>query len=129
MLKLDRLVNVLGGYGARLLTAPVSRQVELRSVVVHDPADPRPASGDVFLPVGVESADEAVRLARAARAAVVLVREGAPIGESARDGGIAVLLVDPEVSWSQLYGRPRRGGGRPTCSPSPTRSPGSSPRR
>ena len=104
MLKLDRLVNVLGGYGARLLTAPVSRQVELRSVVVHDPADPRPASGDVFLPVGVESADEAVRLARAARAAVVLVREGAPIGESARDGGIAVLLVDPEVSWSQLFG-------------------------
>ncbi|WP_336207312.1 PucR family transcriptional regulator [Nonomuraea sp. LPB2021202275-12-8] len=104
MLKLDRLVNVLGGYGARLLSAPASREVELRSVAVHDPADPRPASGDVFLPVGVESADEAVRLARAARAAVVLVREGAPISESVRDGAIAVLLVDPEVSWSQLFG-------------------------
>ncbi|MEU8247816.1 helix-turn-helix domain-containing protein [Nonomuraea sp. NPDC048916] len=108
MLRLDRLVNVLGGYGARLLSAPASRDVELRSVVVHDPTDPRPATGDVFLSVGVESAAEAVRLARAARAAAVLVRESAPMDEAAlaeaRDGGIAVLLVDPAVSWSQLFG-------------------------
>ncbi|MEV4187866.1 PucR family transcriptional regulator, partial [Streptosporangium canum] len=64
MLRLDRLVNVLGGYGARLCCAPASREVELRSVVVHDPTDPRPATGDVFLSVGVDSAAEAVRLAR-----------------------------------------------------------------
>ncbi|MEV0590021.1 PucR family transcriptional regulator [Nonomuraea cavernae] len=118
MLKLDRLVNVLGGYGARLWSAPASRDVALRSVVVHDPTDPRAATGDVFLAVGVESAAEAVRLSRAARATVVLVREGTALGEralgetaldetvlaEARDGGVAVLLVDPEVSWSQLFG-------------------------
>ncbi|MEU6999805.1 helix-turn-helix domain-containing protein [Nonomuraea sp. NPDC046570] len=108
MLKLDRLVNVLGGYGARLCCAPASRDVELRSVVVHDPTDPRPATGDVFLSVGVESAAEAVRLARAARAAAVLVREDAPLDEKAladaREGGVAVLLVEPAVSWSQLFG-------------------------
>ncbi|GGO61030.1 PucR family transcriptional regulator [Nonomuraea cavernae] len=151
MLKLDRLVNVLGGYGARLWSAPASRDVALRSVVVHDPTDPRAATGDVFLAVGVESAAEAVRLARAARATVVLVRESTALAETAlaetalaetalektalnetalnetglnetaldetgldesaetalaeaRDGGVAVLLVDPEVSWSQLFG-------------------------
>ncbi|MEU0517319.1 helix-turn-helix domain-containing protein [Streptosporangium sp. NPDC006007] len=108
MLRLDRLVNVLGGYGARLCSAPASREVGLRSVVVHDPTDPRPATGDVFLAVGVDSASDAVRLARSARAATVLVRGSPPLEENAladaRDGGIAVLLVEPEVSWSQLFG-------------------------
>ncbi|WP_433500865.1 PucR family transcriptional regulator [Sphaerimonospora sp. CA-214678] len=108
MLKLDRLVNVLGGYGARLCCAPASRDVALGSVVVHDPTDPRPATGDVFLSVGVESAADAVRLAREARAAAVLVRGTPPLDEGAlaqaRDGGIAVLLVEPAVSWSQLFG-------------------------
>ncbi|GHH63343.1 DNA-binding protein [Streptosporangium violaceochromogenes] len=108
MLRLDRLVNVLGGYGARLCCAPASREVELRSVAVHDPADPRPATGDVFLAVGVDTAADAVRLARSARAAAVLVRGSPPLAPDAlaeaRDGGIAVLLVEPEVSWSQLLG-------------------------
>ncbi|WP_406317440.1 helix-turn-helix domain-containing protein [Streptosporangium sp. NBC_01639] len=108
MLRLDRLVNVLGGYGARLCCAPASREVELRSVMVHDPTDTRPTTGDVFLAVGVDSAADAVRLARSARASVVLVRGSPPLeGDAladARDGGIAVLLVEPEVSWSQLFG-------------------------
>ena len=108
MLKLDRLVNVLGGYGARLCWAPASRDVELRSVAVHDPTDTRPSTGDVFLAVGVESAADAVRLARSARAAAVLVRGTPPLDEDAlaasRDSGIAVLLVEPAVSWSQLSG-------------------------
>src|SRR5690606_40804228 len=106
MLKLDRLVNVLGGYGARLVCAPSSRDVPLRSVVVHDPTDPAPATGDVFLAVGVESAAEAVRLGKAARAAAVLVRDEAG-GAAARErlgAGLAVLLVVPAVSWSQLLG-------------------------
>ncbi|GAA3128919.1 PucR family transcriptional regulator [Streptosporangium carneum] len=108
MLRLDRLVNVLGGYGARLCCAPASRDVELRSVVVHDPADTRAATGDVFLSVGVDSPAEAVRLARSARAVAMLVRASPPLDEGvlaeARDGGLAVLLVEPEVSWSELSG-------------------------
>ncbi|RJQ86851.1 PucR family transcriptional regulator [Amycolatopsis panacis] len=108
MVTLDRLVNVLGGYGARLCCCPVSREVALRDVVMDDPADPRRSRGDVYLAVGAGSVLEAVGRAAAARASVVLVRGSAPPGadavEQAEDGRVAVLLMDPEVSWGQLAG-------------------------
>ncbi|MBB5956996.1 hypothetical protein FHS29_003589 [Saccharothrix tamanrassetensis] len=107
-MRLDRLVNVLGGYGVRLCCCPVSRSAELRSVVVRDAADDRPATGDVFLAVGAGSAVEAVRWAAAARAAVVLVRGGAEHEREAAEAGdaegVAVMVVDPAVSWSELAG-------------------------
>src|SRR5690606_41262309 len=100
--RLDRWGTGLGGFGARLGCAPASRDVELRSVVLHDPAAPRAETGDVFLAVGVESAAEAVRLAREASAAVVLVRGTPPLErdvlEQANAGGVAVLLVEPARS-------------------------------
>ncbi|MEU6156438.1 helix-turn-helix domain-containing protein [Actinosynnema sp. NPDC047251] len=106
MVRLDRLVNVLGGYGVRLACCPVPRSAELRSVAVHDPADDRTTQGDVFLAVGAGSVAEAVAWGAAARAAVVLVRTGsdreaADVGEA---HGVAVLAVDPAVSWSELAG-------------------------
>ncbi|MET9260108.1 helix-turn-helix domain-containing protein [Amycolatopsis sp. NPDC004079] len=108
MVTLDRLVNVLGGYGARLCCCPVAREVALRDVVMDDPADPRGLRGDVYLAVGVESVREAVERAARARASVVLVRGATPPGPDevakAEDGQVAVLLVDPEVSWGQLAG-------------------------
>ena len=108
MITLDRLVNVLGGSGARLLCCPRSREVLLRSVVVHDPTDSRVATGDVFLAVGVGSAAEAVRLAARVHAVAVLVRGAAPLEEdavsAAEAAGVPVVLVDPAVSWSQLSG-------------------------
>ncbi len=108
MVTLDRLVNVLGGSGARLCCCPQSREVTLGSVVVHDPTDARVATGDVFLAVGVESPTEAVRLAGRTRAVAVLVRGTAPLDEgaasAAHECGVAVVLVDPAVSWSQLSG-------------------------
>ena len=55
MVTLDRLVNVLGGYGVRLCCCPVSRDVSLRDVVMYDPGDSRELRGDVFLAVGAES--------------------------------------------------------------------------
>jgi hypothetical protein len=109
MVTLDRLVNVLGGYGARLCCCPVSRDVALRDVVMHDPTDRSAPRGDAFLAVGSESMAEAVDLAAAAHASVVLVR-GDPARldanavSRAESSGVAVLLVDPEVSWSQLAG-------------------------
>ena len=36
MITLDRLVNVLGGYGVRLRWSSVPRSTELRSVVIHE---------------------------------------------------------------------------------------------
>ncbi|MFD2469717.1 PucR family transcriptional regulator [Amycolatopsis silviterrae] len=108
MVTLDRLVNVLGGYGARLCCCPIAREAALRDVVMDDPADPRGLRGDVYLAVGVESVLEAVERAAAARASVVLVRGSVPPGPAeiakAEEGRVAVLLVDPEVSWGQLAG-------------------------
>ncbi|GHH38614.1 PucR family transcriptional regulator [Lentzea cavernae] len=108
MVRLDRLVNVLGGYGVRLCCCPVSRSAELRGVVLRDAADDRPEVGDVYLAVGAGSVAEAVREAVSARAVVVLVRGGedlladaVAVGEAE---GVAVMLADPALSWSQLAG-------------------------
>lgn len=108
MVRLDRLVNVLGGYGVRLCCCPVPRSSELRGVVLRDVTDDRPEVGDVFLAVGAESVTEAVRGAVAARAVVVLVRgaeeflaDAVAVGEAE---GVAVMLADPALSWSQLAG-------------------------
>ncbi|WP_394367702.1 PucR family transcriptional regulator [Nonomuraea phyllanthi] len=107
MIRLDRLVNVLGGYGVRLCGRPEARSARLRSVAMPDPTDAG-VVGDVLLAVGAASVGEAVRWAVEARAAAVLVRavpeaerEASLAGESE---GVAVLLVDPAVSWSQLAG-------------------------
>lgn len=108
MITLDRLVDVLAGSGARLAGGARAREVVLRSLVVHDPSDPRPTTGDVFLAVGIDAPAEAVALAEQARATVVLVRAPAPLepatSAAAEHAGIAVVLADPEASWSHLTG-------------------------
>ncbi|KOV86279.1 CdaR family transcriptional regulator [Nocardia sp. NRRL S-836] len=108
MVRLDRLVNVLGGYGVRLCCCPVPRSAELRGVVLRDVTDDRAEVGDVFLAVGAGSVAEAVSGAVSARALVVLVRGGeelladaVALGEAE---GVAVMLADPALSWSQLAG-------------------------
>src|SRR5689334_12245384 len=78
MITLDRLVNVLGGYGVRLCGHPESRSTWLRSVAIPDATDHH-VVGDVLLAVGTSSLAEAVQWAAAAKAAAVLVRP-APTG-------------------------------------------------
>ncbi|MFI5718634.1 PucR family transcriptional regulator [Nocardia sp. NPDC051750] len=108
MVRLDHLVNVLGGYGVRLRCCPVSRATMIRSVAMHDVTGAEEATGDIFLAVGAGSASEAVTGARAAKAVAVLIRGGADAEREAAaigpGGGVAVLMVDPAVSWSQLAG-------------------------
>lgn len=108
MITLDRLVDVLAGSGARLVAGVRPREVMLRSLVVHDPTDGRTATGDVLLAVGIASPADAVRLAEQVRASAVLVRAPAPLEPAvvaaADEAGIAVVLADPDVSWSQLTG-------------------------
>lgn len=108
MINLDRLVNVLGGYGARLVGPEPLRGKQLRSVAMHDPTDETPPRGDAFLAVGVESVDEALHLAEQARADVVILRSAAEAGAAVRahlhERGLALVLVDPAVSWSQISG-------------------------
>lgn len=106
VVKLDRLINVLGGYGARLVCAPRSRSTELGSVALHDPAEQPPSADDVLLAVGVDEHRAAEVLAETA--AVVVVFRLEVLGEqalaAARARQIAVVLVDPAVSWGQLAG-------------------------
>lgn len=120
MITLDRLVNVLGGYGVRLCGRPEMRATWLRSVAMPDATD-RHVAGDLLLAVGTSSVAEAVRWAAAAQATAVLVRpaetdsgtgsgteSGADVERNAAAIGcrreVAVLLADPAVSWSQLAG-------------------------
>jgi PucR C-terminal helix-turn-helix domain/GGDEF-like domain len=100
---LDRLVNVLGSYGVRLRFCPIPRSTELRSVVMHELTANRIVVGDVLLGIGAHSVKEAVGWAASARAVVVLVRgsdHDAAFGGV--DEGVAVMVVDPAVSWSEL---------------------------
>lgn len=103
MVTLDRLVNVLGSNGVRLRFCPILRSTELRSVVMREVTEDRTVVGDVLLGIGARSVKEAVRWAVSARAVVVLVR-GVDDGTafSGADQGVAVMVVDPAVSWSEL---------------------------
>ena len=105
MVTLDRLVNVLGGYGIRLRFCSVSRVTELSSVVLHETtADRNVVTGDVLLAVAAHSVEEAVRWAVSAHASVVLVRgtgDHSPFPETG--DAVAVLTVDdPTATWSEL---------------------------
>lgn len=107
MVALDRLVDVLAGLGTHLSCAPRGRDVELRGVALHDPAEQTPAAADdVLLAIGTPTASAAARLVASTNAAVVVLHGRPPLDEkvqvAARKSGAAVLLVDPEVPWSQL---------------------------
>lgn len=103
MITLDRLVNVLGGYGVRLGWSSVPRSTELRSVAIHEASGERAVIGDVLLAIDAASLSEAVRWAGSAHAVVVLTRDHAEpmaFGGDARVG--AVMLVDDSLSWSEV---------------------------
>lgn len=104
MVTLDRLVNVLGAYGVRLRSCPIPRSTGLAGVVVHEDVDGRTVVGDVLLAIGAATVAEAVQWAASARAAVVFVRDTAEddAGADAGPADIAVLAVDPAMSWSEL---------------------------
>ena len=102
MVTLDRLVNVLGSYGVRLRFCPIPRSTELRSVVMHEVTEDRTVVGDVLMGIGARSVKEAVHWAAAARAVVVLIRGDDDTTFGGADEGVAVMVLDPAVSWSEL---------------------------
>ena len=102
MVTLDRLVNVLGGYGVAMRAGGVPRSTALRTAVIHED---RAAVGDVLLAIGADSIETALAWARAVRAVAVLVRAdlvGGDLDTAAAADQPAILTVDPEVSWSEL---------------------------
>jgi hypothetical protein len=104
MVTLDRLVNVLGGYGVRLRFCSLSRSTELSSVVLHEATAERSVVvGDVLLGIDAASIEEALGWASEARAAVLLVRGIAEDFHFVAGGRpVAILIVDPAVAWSEL---------------------------
>jgi hypothetical protein len=102
VITLDRLVNVLGGYGVVSQLGSVPRSTELRSVVIPEPG----VFGDVVLAIAARSVDEALGWAVAAGAKAVLVRgPDVPAGAQQtehRSAGVAVLHIHPSVPWSEL---------------------------
>lgn len=102
MISLDRLINVLGGYGVRLRRSPVERSTVLRSVVLPEIVGGAAVAGDVLLAVGAASPAEALQWALAARATVVLTRDDDHSDLQTDSAGIAVMLIDPAVAWSEL---------------------------
>lgn len=124
MITLDRLVNVLGGYGVRLRWSSLPRSTELRSVVIHEAAATRPVVGDVLLAIGASSVAEAVQWAASARAVVVLTRDGAsPVTLEGDLTAGAGMVLDESLSWSEvaavvyglvLEGRETESGRGPT---------------
>ncbi|MFI1236768.1 PucR family transcriptional regulator [Nocardia salmonicida] len=123
MVTLDRLANVLSRYGVRLRLGSVPRTTELRSVVIHQ-ADAEPAeTGDVLLGIGARSTAEVADWAVPARAVVAIIRNDDETGDEPEPEGVAVLVVDPAVAWSEvaavvyglvLEGRETEAGRGPT---------------
>ena len=119
---LDRLANVLGGYGIRVRLGSVARSTPLHSVVIHDPEQDPTEAGDVLLGIGARSVSEVVDWAVSARAVVALIRGGETDDEPEIEG-VAVLVIDPAVAWSGvaamvyglvLEGRETEAGRGPT---------------
>lgn len=97
MITLDRLVNVLGGYGVVARLGSVARSTALQAVVVPEPG----VAGDVLLGIGADSVGQALGWARDADAVAVLVRDDGT-AETLDAEGVAVLAVDAAVPWSEL---------------------------
>ena len=124
MVTLDRLANVLGGYGIRLRLCSVLRSTELRSVaLMHATTQSRTPIGDVLLAIGARSVREAMDWAVAARAVVTLLHGDDATALDSEAEGVAVMLVDPALSWSEvaavvyglvLEGRETEAGRGPT---------------
>ena len=106
MVTLDRLVNVLGGYGVRLRFCPISRSTQLAGVVIHEAVDGQTVVGDVLLAIGARSVDEAVRWAASARACT------SPCSQARRACAMEPLRSGSARAWAGRFMRGVRARGR-----------------
>jgi hypothetical protein len=112
MAALWRICEVLGPAVLRLVSSPDGAHAEIGEVSLHDPGEPvRAAGGDLVLAVGSAESPQAViaLIERAAEAGVAAVAVKPPAADhldvcaAADAAGIALLRVEPEVTWGQLY--------------------------
>jgi DNA-binding PucR family transcriptional regulator len=107
---LEQLLLALGEPLAELRAAPAGLDVAVRDVVILDPDDDLQARlGDLVLVIGARgrAAVRAVRAAGRRGAAAVAAKvdraeDAGLLAAAARDAGVALLAVRPEVRWEQL---------------------------
>lgn len=109
-LTLGQLLEVLGPSVVTLLAAPRGLDVEIGSPVIHDSSHPPHFEiGDAVLAVGADGhrAEEVLVAAgeRGAAAVLFLRSVGLPptAVERAERLAVAVILIEPEMSWGHLY--------------------------
>jgi hypothetical protein len=102
---LRQILSSLDSRDVEVLTAPHGLGVQVRDVVILDPADlaePRPE--ELVLVIGARgtAALPAVRAAGHGGAAAVAVKEAAGLVEAAAEAGIALLDVRAEARWEGI---------------------------
>ncbi|WP_225822903.1 PucR family transcriptional regulator [Streptomyces naphthomycinicus] len=103
---LGDLLDVVGGPGLRLHTAPAGLGAPVTETVLHDGRAPLPRlPGGLLLAVGVRAADAGPLLAEAARAGLtgVVVRGADGPVAAAREHGVALLSVADDAPWHRVH--------------------------
>ena len=112
MAALWRIVEVLGPAVVRLVSSPDGAHAEVSDVVLHDPGEPLVAGGgDLLLALGAGSDTAGVvdLIAAGNTAGVVAIACKPPAADDLRvcaaadAAGVALLRVEPELTWGQLY--------------------------
>lgn len=109
---LGGLVDSLGAEVFRVLAAPAGLEVKVTEPVIHDALQPIYYEvGDLVLAVGVAPSDrhaaEMIDQAGSSRAAGVIFKvhdEASELTDAAEKAGVALVSVQPEMTWNQLYG-------------------------
>jgi DNA-binding PucR family transcriptional regulator len=105
------LVESLGADVFHILTAPFGLEVRVTEPIIYDALEPSHLEpGDLVLAVGLSIEDrQAARLisdAAAASAAGVIFKRGEEVQtlvKPAEEAGVALISVEPEMTWNQLH--------------------------
>lgn len=108
---LETIVETLGSDVLRIITAPRGLDVPVSDPMIHDPTEPlRFGEGEVVLAVGSREDDAAtlqlIREAGSAKAAAVAIKlrgDSTPLQEAAEQAKVALLAVQPEMTWNQSF--------------------------
>jgi len=102
---LRQILSALSARDVEVLTAPYGLGVQVRDVVILDPADAaEPNPEELVLVIGARgtAALPAVRAAGRGGAAAVAVKEASGLAEAAAEAGIALLDVRAEARWERI---------------------------
>ena len=110
MATLGRILEVLGPAVFRLVSSSDSAHADVSDIALKDPAEPLTVgSGTLVLAVGADTDNVAALIRQCGAAGVPAVACKPPAAddmrlcEAADRAGVALIRVDPEVAWGQLF--------------------------